>query len=225
MILCPELKLVFIHIPKTGGSSVSAILTTFTNPLFRESTPFIGGQGWQKGWHLNSDQHASFLDGRPDLHGATDETWRYLATCRNPYDRAASIFASYYAEDFNVPDSENALFGEFSPDRRVGDFFSFVRSRKAAGHDYFGFRTQTAHVAGVPQDRFRVIRFESYEADTRRVLSEFGIDFDSLPHFVNGGEKRQRVKAQVMQHPDFRGFVNEVYAEDFAFFGYDRRAD
>ena len=76
MIVCDELKCVFVHVPKTGGSTITEILAPYVNPDFSVEEE----RGWQVKFH-KIHMHAGLTN--PEQY---KEYWRF-ALIRNPYDR------------------------------------------------------------------------------------------------------------------------------------------
>lgn len=99
MIISHRLKYVFIHIPKTGGTSIKHILTTSEKFKFDES-----------GWSLGNEHNLKKYDNVCDLfcHASISETHKYLlskhynpkeyftfAFIRNPWDMIVSYYEYY----------------------------------------------------------------------------------------------------------------------------------
>jgi len=86
MILVPQLKLAFMHVPKTGGSSITAALMEHLPDLGGE----VGSLGWQCKFHRGY-MHTPYSQlkwwNKPD-------GWRTFAVVREPFDRMHSYYVA-----------------------------------------------------------------------------------------------------------------------------------
>jgi len=82
LILIPKYQLGFVHVPKTGGSSITAALAKFT----RVPLPEKDEHGWQSRHHVGP-MHATLEESRDRLPAGTF-TFGFV---RNPWDQALSL--------------------------------------------------------------------------------------------------------------------------------------
>lgn len=85
MILVPSLKLAFIHVPKTGGSTVTAAL----RPHLPPSDPPKGRKGWHMRFH-RGNMHERICD----IRWEKPDGWLSFAAVREPFSRMFSYYAS-----------------------------------------------------------------------------------------------------------------------------------
>lgn len=85
MIIVPKLKLAFMHVPKTGGSSITAALLPY---LPNHSDVEVGVVGWQCKFHKEY-MHTPFNQLR---WYKPDDEWRTFAVVRDPFDRMHSYY-------------------------------------------------------------------------------------------------------------------------------------
>ena len=221
MILCPDYKLAFIHIYKTGGSSLTRTLSGFTQDGLRgPETPTFQGDGWQATWHFNGMQHAKFSEIENKVSAIVDRDWSYIVVCRDPYDWFASVFYEFYYIDRSWLKGSNFLFGRYSKNRSFEDFIDFYNDFKAGYPHFWGFSTQFSFVRGIPLDQLKVIKFENYEVNARSVLEQLGIPVPGMYHELQKGTEKRDFTTFIKQHPKFIEFVAEIFEEDFAFFDY-----
>lgn len=221
MIVCPNPKVSFIHIYKTGGSSLTRVLSDHTVEGLRGKNPRFDGDGWQGTWHVNSQQHSKFKDNQNQLKDIIDDSWIHLVVCRNPYDWFASVFYEFYAENKNWKAGSNFLFGQFSKNRTFEDFIDFYEEFEAGYPDFWGFSSQRSFVDGIDKINLRTIRFEAYEESVQKNLLDLGIPVVALPHDLKRGSEKGNFKSYIKSHPKFTPFVNRVFEKDFEFFSYD----
>lgn len=216
MILCPDLKIGFIHVYKTGGSSITKILHQHTSPAWRlqEGLRFEG-PGWQEGWHYKGQQHAKYRHFHHELGSLVDDNWKWIVVPRNPYTWLASIYYEFYAKPLPVHSGQNFDFGMFGAEHAVGDFPRFYHRYKAGHPSFYGFSTQTSFWKGIEKDKMIFVRFESYEEDVKHTFAKLGIGITALPHEINRGNQKRRHIEHILSNPTFRAFVSEEFQEDF----------
>ncbi|BAQ64658.1 hypothetical protein [Geminocystis sp. NIES-3709] len=56
MIVSESKKFIYIHIFKTGGSTITELISPYVEEKFRDKIPKKEGWRWQKTWHIN-EQH------------------------------------------------------------------------------------------------------------------------------------------------------------------------
>lgn len=224
MMILTKQRVAFIHIYKTGGTSLTRLLAPHTDPEFRDPRSRETGPGWQGSWHYKGDQHAKFdspSGGFPKVLMPFVKDWTFLAVVRNPYTWSFSLYREFFATDMGFYKGGNFLFGQVHPARRIEDFYDFV-PKFMPGYDFEnGLATQARFLKGIPETQLRLIRFEEYEADIRRTLPEMGIPVDDLPHELDRGADRRQAAEEITSDPAHIAFCNKVYSVDFARFGYE----
>lgn len=78
----PELQCVFVHVPRTGGTSVTMALGSYFPEL-----------GWKEDGSIHPD-HTSFA-GQCARHGLAPRSVKSFAFARNPWDRYVSFYGFY----------------------------------------------------------------------------------------------------------------------------------
>ncbi len=221
MILCPKLKLGFIHVYKTGGTSVTRLLTPYTVSQYRREPPRLSGGGWQENWHVDGAQHSTFADNAERLAGVFDEDWRFVTISRHPLTWFASVFYEFYYKDLGNAEGGNFIFGQASKTRSFEDFVQFYYDFKPEHPRLWGFYPQKFFVEGVPREKLRVIRFENFPSDVATVLGRFGVQSVAAPHELDEGAEKAEMTSRLQRDARFRDFVLKEFAEDFEFYGYD----
>ncbi|MEO1672544.1 MAG: sulfotransferase family 2 domain-containing protein, partial [Cyanobacteria bacterium J06631_2] len=101
MIIADSKKLLFVHIYKTGGSSITSLLAPYISGEFRCKTPQTSGDRWQRSWHFDRRQHSKFAEAltfldKSNLDVNLDEYIKFVFV-RNPYSWILSIWNNFYS--------------------------------------------------------------------------------------------------------------------------------
>lgn len=207
MLISRERKIVFIHIQKTGGSSIAQVL--------RRHVPDMR---WCGGTH----GHA--LHARAVLGGEYDSFYRF-AFVRNPWDRLVSWYAMIRQKgSAQPPETLNRLWRYVL--ERSSSFEEFIHRCTDAIDDVDGRKSFLDNQLDYVSDQEgrlivdRVGRYERFGADLRAVLDQIGLREVEIPH-VNRSEHRHYGSYYT---PRTRDIVAERYARDIRAFGYTFQA-
>ncbi len=201
-----EHRCIFIHIPKTGGTSLENLIW----PADQHDEAHLA-RGFVDEFHnkyqTGSLKHLLARQVRQEVGAEIFERCFKFAFVRNPWDRAVSQYA-YMAT---------------RPDLR-----RYVGLPDGACFKTWLDRTgRRRHVQWEPQVHFLVDdegrslvdaigRFENFEADARRVLASIGLHARTLRH----DNASERVAYPHYYDAESREIVGERYAADIAAFGY-----
>jgi sulfotransferase famil protein len=177
-----EKKLIYIHISKTGGSSVNSL---FIDPRLGEH------KGRYKVHKLIQDEPGlkRYFPGSLGMHSSYSDYDRYLVSAglsikdftvftiiRNPWEKVLSHYY-YKTEILKSP---------------LPPFNVFLRSnhryldKVLKGFDRF---------CGTPQNIDYILRFENLSSDFTLLTKQLGLDLPSLPQRNQSDKKRSYVKA------------------------------
>ncbi len=97
MIVSKSNKFIYIHIFKTGGSTITEIISPYIDEEFRKKTTKKRGIGWQPTWHINK-QHDKFSESLSILDSLDTKIDEYFlfTFVRNPYTWILSIWNNFY---------------------------------------------------------------------------------------------------------------------------------
>ena len=98
MIVSDRKKFMFVHIYKTGGSSLTRVLSEYVDKKYLGVTdPVYEGPNWQSGWHLGNAQHMWFSSAIQLLPKDLDfEPYCKFTFVRHPLDWLMSIYFEFY---------------------------------------------------------------------------------------------------------------------------------
>ncbi len=195
----PTLKTVFVHIPKTGGSTISSILRR-PNALSlhkHDPSPAIS-------------KHASVFEHLEHLGPKSGDFFKF-SFVRNPWDRLVSAY-HYVAERRTSMESvtNHETFEDF--------LASFIEEPSQFLNTKY-FRPQSSYLVNddgeMPLDFLG--RFETFEKDLGVVLREIG----SRRMFFRHRKKSQRRDYRDYYTAQSSKAVGEVYFRDVQNFGYE----
>ena len=183
----------FIHIPKTGGTSIERLFNIPRHGIGSDD-PVSRGR-------------AHFQHGRLDdiiRGGAVTPEFlesAYIFTfVRNPYDRAVShYFFCKQRKKHGVTQStsfKKYITGPMQSKRHHGPQYKFIGDHEI---DFIG-------------------RFENFDEDVKHVAKEIGLGEVEVPHL----NKSIRKPYRKIYTPETKKIIEDVCAVDFERFGYDR---
>lgn len=200
----------FIWIPRTGGTSISTALGLHVM-AWPENLCEFKNEGWV------SFKHMSITD-LMDAGIVSEEFFRraFKFTCvRNPWDRIVSVFhRARMDNDLQGALSRYKYFEEFVLD------LPNIRIDPPGIYLYKGFSSFAPQVSWIRDKRKRIfvdfiMRYENLEEDFRKLCSILGISVE-LPHLY---PSEHRPYWQYYT-PTLRDIVAEIYREDIKTFGY-----
>lgn len=203
-------RLIFVHIPKTGGNSVKALLRAHLTDLER-----IGKQHDKAAWH-----HTRQADWG---------TCFKFAFVRNPWDRLVS-WHSYMRVRGQPPPWHRRLRGKdrrsqlaryaWRRGRRFEDFVQYctdvIEDPKAGRRSYAWNQLDYLTDADGRLLVDYVGRFERLAQDCAIVAARLGFDAGALPH----ANASRHAHYSTYYTPALRDVVAERFARDIAAFGY-----
>ena len=167
-IVSKKYKFIFIHIPKTGGSSIA-------------EPEYLSGQGALIA-HLGSEDHVQAghiraVGLKNMLQGSWDDYFKF-AFVRNPWDRIVSLYY-YFLQD---PEKQRTALGKEIA--KPGSFKEFCRQLDSIELDPH-FDPQISYLIDY-EGQFLldyIGRFESIDSDINLICNKIGLPTVKLPHF------------------------------------------
>jgi hypothetical protein len=193
-----EKKLIFIHIPKAGGTSIEKY---FGLKEFYTEEP-----------RIPSPQHMTARQLKITLNDDAlwGESFKFTMT-RNPYTRMLSEYCWRYGDRYDGEKYYN--FYEFL--KEVSVIVREKRFYEAFRHDHF--IPQVEFVAGEKLDY--IGKIEAFDECMKKISQWVGITVTDKPQRLNKSQTKHKTDLL-----DFkcRRLIYRIYKDDFKFFGYQR---
>ena len=247
MIIADKKKAIFIHIEKTGGRSITKLLTPYILEQHRIKNPKM--PGWGQTWHINR-QHAKFSESLPVLDRLNIDPQEYfkLAIVRNPYSRLLSVWKNRYQSPMDVPETLiNKLrfqFARYTGVRRIasqhfyqmypdGSFKNFVlfiehivnNYLPSSAKRYLGAMDQYSYIENDRGIEFDFIgKLETFNADITAINNKLELTKSlEIPHLNNKDDKeKNQQKFLEFYDEESIAIVNKIFVRDFEAFGYQQ---
>ena len=193
-----ESKIIFIHIPKTGGTTIEKIL--LENNLGTPDKKF--------GAHHRLEQVLK----RPIFDDETDEVryeypdysdYKIFTVARNPWDR----YASMYVHDYKAYEDGIAK----NPPPPIHSYMA-----KNVSENFFRF----IEVDGMIPENLLLINFDDFENEINRVFKEFGVDKVNIPHENKKEDKYREIHLRTLANKRFDKAVQKMCAAEIELFSY-----
>ena len=191
---------VFVHIPRTGGTSIEKTLGIHRDWPTTDREVFHGK------WELEFDylqlQHLPYPEMKSIADISHTRSYFKFTFVRNPWERLVS---EYFWQNLQ----DRISFNKF-----VARVARVVRERTKIKGTYCHFRPQSEYLT---DDLDFVGRFENFTKDVRKIHARLGCECQEIPHSGNTDHKNY-VKYYDNQSAES---VAEIYKSDIQLFGYD----
>ena len=195
MLVSDSYKFVFHHVPKTGGTSITAALAPYCN-LWKGTLP-EDKHGWQVKFH-NVGLH---LPVKEVINSVSDYPREYysFAFVRNPFEVIVSAWDSNKYENFDQYVEHEIFTGLQICARRSQ--YEYLTDNGTLLVDFVG-------------------RYENLSSDFYEVINEIKVPLMMLPKRNIGKEKRSQDYKKYFT-PLSRKTVERKFEKDLNFFGYE----
>ena len=190
-------KFCFIHIPKTSGSSLTTILSSYIAEEHRNSVTRLEGMGWQGTWHIDRQHTILNNDNVTKINGLD-----VVTIVRNPYCRMLSFY-----NNFNK-----------------GKFTSF-KDFLLCNRPQLPF-CETLHQHPIIENKFNIkVKWYKQECNAHyNICKDYGLKYQEV--YVVGGagnELKNYTRNNYTEYYDeeTKQIVAEKYAKDIEYFGYE----
>ncbi len=219
MILSTSHNFLFVHIPKTAGTALTAALAPFgvapDRTLWRSimrRMPVVEGPEQA---HIRKHDPASRIIRKLGL--PVYETFHSFTVVRNPFDHAVSHFE--FMKEFRIRKVAERI--------RAMSFEEYLhyRMKKPFWNNTFFARQPNQSWFVVDEDGKllvnRVMYFETLQADFDRLVADLGLTGAELKHINKTRSKSDKKPYRAYYDATTEDMVRHYYAPDFRLFGYD----
>lgn len=220
MLLRKE-KILFIHIPRTGGSSIEQYFFNFYNikpSIFNFTSGYT--------IHKVSLSHApyplvknSWLDSKETL----DEEWTQFSIVRNPYDKVMSELL-FWPNLGVTKDFQTHKDLKWRQEKILNALSAFITNSHGWSKTWAWdnhLHSQNFFLQEIPKN-FKIFKFEE---GITNIMDRLGFE-----NFKHDNERHQDIKKrhnledvnyEELRTPEFIETINEHYKKDFERFGYE----
>lgn len=223
MIISNSRRFIFVHVLKTGGTTVCAAL----DPFLRWNDVVLGGTEF--GERMNGPyrerfglrKHSTAQEIRAVVGDATWSSFFTFAFVRHPYARAVSFYRwlGRTLEKHPEPTAPQRAWPSMQAFVESRDFSGFIRHEK-----FLTSAAALSQCATVGDEAGRVLvdfvgRLEDLESGMRTVSERLGLDLKPLGRHNPSGADRP--VAELLSRDEDFAYLERLYLSDFAAFGYD----
>lgn len=208
-----EYKLIFIHIPKTGGSSIEHALAGSLNIELDvtedDKNMFTGWDEKEYIWR----QHAT-IEEVNNLYEGELKGYTSVAFTRNSWSRAVSDFL-WLSYELNISDGEfvDYLTGE----GKFKEALDCNNKHSSRRYDHVQPQSDFININNQPAVDY-IGSFENIQHDFEVLCELIGVDGVELPHHKKGEYNKEYVDYYDEQT---KSLVAEKYKEDIKMFNYE----
>ena len=194
-------KIVFIHIPKTGGTTIEHML---------ETNKSVGTPDSSFGAHHRLDQvfkkYAEPRDDDPEFEPLDIGSYSMFTVARNPWERYASLYIHDMLAFKNMPKNKKRDFvdvDEYMETRVSENFFKMIE------------------VDGVIPDSFMIINFGDFRNEIKRVFGAMGLKPGRVWHDNKKTNPQKKAAQEVLKMQSFQDAVAKMCAKEIELFAYE----
>lgn len=247
MIIADKKKIIFIHIEKTGGSSITTLLAPYISEKYRSKNARMPetGRGWRKTWHINN-QHAKFSDSLPilDKLGIDPQEYFKFTVVRNPYSWLFSVWGDQYHSPIKRKTLVNRLrfqigkyiglkqmatqhFYQMYPEGSFKNFVLFIdhivsNYPSSFIKRYVGATDQYSYIENDRDLKFDFIcKLENMDRDLGKMNNIIELDDNlKIPHRNKNSKVTNKEKYLDYYDDESIKIVNRIFVRDFETFDY-----
>lgn len=217
--------LVFVHVPKNAGTSVSRYFSRLSTYRDLEIGATELGEAYvhQFSRRFKLRKHSTFREIRAVMGADVLATYTTVAVIRDPVERACSIFRFLnHWDQWRQLERWQPFIEDFDRHRKIEHFLA-SEFFAAPGPDRL-FMPQVTWIANDTGEKLlvdRLLRLESLQQDMGRLVSDLDLPQDLLGDFdehVNETDKAKRIRLDRAS----KARVRERYRQDYELLGYDQ---
>lgn len=221
MIVSTSHNFIFVHVPKTAGTAMTAALEPFgvsgTRTPWRRFLRRLPIREAADRAYLR--KHETALDMRNKMGASAFSRFLKFTVVRNPFDHAVSHYE--YLKEFRNPKKAQ----EFAA-MSFADYLHWRTEKRGLFVPFFSILPSQAHfVVDETGERLlvdRVLRFENLADDFDALTQDLGLPNVKMQR-INPTKAKKKGRSFASYYDDKTvAVVQKLYAGDFRLFGYDR---
>jgi hypothetical protein len=198
-------KCIFIHIPRTGGSSIEK---------------FIQGQDQ---WNINpKEKHLTCSQTKEKYKEYWDDYFKF-SFVRNPYERTVSClnFSDYFglSLDKNYCIDFSKYKEKFGFPKTIEYDHRFYLKKNITENTKLISNCIYSNILDLSIDR--IFKFEELESSVKELRKILSISNQKFPTVQKGSDKLKTLKNQILKQKINIKNINELYLEDFKTYKYN----
>lgn len=220
MILSTSHNFIFVHVPKTAGTAMTDALEPFgyspRRTIWRSIVRRLPVVEPPERVYLRKHETAAWA--RRKLSAGVFDSFFRFAVIRNPYDHAVSHYE--FMKQFRIP--------KVAAKVAAMSFAEYLRYRKKPpfwNDTFFARLPDQSHFLVDGDGRSlvpRLLRYEALADEFAAVVAELGLGKVALPRVNETLSRSDRRPWASYYDGESKALVDELYARDFALFGYPR---
>ena len=205
MILSHKYRIIFVHIQKTGGNSI----TSLVQKLDPDCWAYLALPE-----ELHRTKHCFATDIKRQIEPRVFDRYLKFCTVRNPYDRMISLYLKLTNNRRKGNDVKQAVTSRV---RSFEEFLALPRNHPCGLFERF-YVDQLEYMMNPDGTMLvdEVLRFENLERDFTRLAERVGLP-TRLPHL---NKSRRRTDYRRYYNPNLRDIIRRRFDRDFDRFGY-----
>lgn len=216
MIFSPDRSVMYVAVPKTGCTTIKMVVAASVGLLDPESLDRVTRGGIHKTWIGRKVSWNDLIDKKREALLTSDSAFRFTSV-RNPYERIVSCYLSkvvnkggwFYVANLVQEHGEVSLL----------KFLEFVGAQAPLDRDVH-CRAMTDLCFSGRVFYHDIIRYETFEADLRRVMDRLNVPSLSIPRPARSSKTEAGTHVHALLGPRECELVREIYGSDFKEFGY-----
>lgn len=249
MIVADQKKIAYIHIYKTGGSSITKLLMPHISKKITGGRARTSGSHWRRTWHIDYKMHSKFHDSLPviDSHKIDLNEYFKFTIVRNPYSWILSVWNNFYQSPlgncrknlantlkFSLGKLTNKklftaqYFYEMYPEGGFSNFILFINymvsENPKLARKIWGCSDQYSFIENDRNIKFDFIgKFENLENDLQTIFKIVeGQVIANIPRETHGSDRNKKERENYLKYYDDKSIeiVNKIFIRDFKAFDY-----
>lgn len=203
-------KFIFIHVPKTGGTTIHRVLLEHSEDRTWKAPYQDGIDSFEIRGPITEEKHSD-LQFYHDRLGDEFHEYRIIVSVRHPFPR---IISAIYSPHKWARQSEQGEWYSEIPYWEEGLLEKILKATNLKS------AVEYLKVGGRIIKPDYVIRAESLEKDLVAACEDLGLSLPSPIPIANRSAARVSLRQALLTNPELRNRIEAIYSDDIQYFGY-----